>query len=309
MDWLSLQIDQLEPSFIRPHPVALVAALAFGLFWLRAGPRVLPGRPGAWFGLVIGAAAYVPVLLWVQGEPTRAALAIIRDNVGPGELAGARPLVGVVEALIAGYAAEIVKLLLMLLVLFAMGYPRDSAAATTAGLAPAAGFALFGAQLELTRAFEGAPVAGVLAFPGHRASGMGGSEFRRGVPAGDGMEDRAIGNLRHLRGSAPCRRRVHDRAGRYRLAPGGGDAASGGDRAAHFHRRRQHDRLATLGGRAWAIHGEAHGPVRPWPHAFPVRRGGGWMAPSRCAGTLTRRCDQACLLPAGVERTPGSIRR
>ncbi len=165
MDWLSLQIDQLEPSFIRPHPVALVAALAFGLFWLRAGPRVLPGRPGAWFGLVIGAAAYVPVLLWVQGEPTRAALAIIRDNVGPGELAGARPLVGVVEALIAGYAAEIVKLLLMLLVLFAMGYPRDSAAATTAGLAPAAGFALFGAQLELTRAFEGAPVAGVLAFP------------------------------------------------------------------------------------------------------------------------------------------------
>ena len=68
MDWLSLQIDQLEPSFIRPHPVALVAALAFGLFWLRAGPRVLPGRPGAWFGLVIGAAAYVPVLLWVQGR-------------------------------------------------------------------------------------------------------------------------------------------------------------------------------------------------------------------------------------------------
>ena len=165
MDWITAQADPLQSYFVPPHPIAVAAVVGLGLFWARVGPRLAAGRPGAWFGFVAGAAAYAPAQLWVRGEPTRAVADILQTNIGVERLQHAQPALGIVEALIAGYADEFVKLLLMLVVIFAMGYPRDPASAATAGLAPAAGFGLFAANHALTAVLTGASLDASLAYP------------------------------------------------------------------------------------------------------------------------------------------------
>ncbi len=165
MDWLGDQQAVLAPYFFTPHPVAVAAVVAYGLFWSRLGPPLSPGRPGAWFGFVTGAGVYALAQAWVRGEPTIALLDVITQNIDPDRVDDARPLLGVLEALVAGYAEEIVKLLLILIVIFAMGYPRDPRAVTTAAVAPALGFALFGANVALSPALQELPIDGDLAFP------------------------------------------------------------------------------------------------------------------------------------------------
>ena len=165
MEWLNDQFAVLAPYFFVPHPVAVAAVVAFGLFWSRLGPPLVPNRPGAWFGFVAGAAVYAAAQVWVRGEPTAAVMDIITRNIDPARMADARPLTGVVEALVAGYAAEIVKLVLMLVVLFAMAHTRDPRAVTTAAVAPALGFAMFGANASLSPAIQQLPPDGGLAFP------------------------------------------------------------------------------------------------------------------------------------------------
>ncbi len=154
MDAVAAQLEQLRPFFTQPHPISVAAVLAMGLFWARLGPPLAPGRPTALFGLVIGAAAYAPTQVWVTGEPTRAALDVLRDNIGPAQFESIPLWTGLVKALIAGLGEEIVKLLLMLIVVFAMTYPRDPRPSATAALAPAAGFSLFAANAALTSIFQ-----------------------------------------------------------------------------------------------------------------------------------------------------------
>ena len=165
MDWFGTQLEALRAFFFLPHPVAVEAALAAALFWARVGPRLTPGRPGVWFGLVAGAAAYAPAQVWVRGEPARAIQGILAENIASERLSEIQPLTGIVDALIAGYADEFVKFLLMLVVIFAMGYPRDPQASTTAAIAPAAGFALFAANYALSPVFQDGSVDPSLAFP------------------------------------------------------------------------------------------------------------------------------------------------
>lgn len=165
MEWFSEQQAVLAPYFFLPHPVAVAAVVAFGLFWSRIGPPLAPGRPGAWFGFVAGAAVYAVAQVWARGEPTTAVMDLITSNVDPARVADARPLTGIVEALVAGYTLEMVKLILMLLVIFAMAYPREPRAATTAAAAPALGFAMFGANVSLSPAIQQLPVDGDLVFP------------------------------------------------------------------------------------------------------------------------------------------------
>ena len=165
MEWFSEQQAALAPYFFLPHPVAVAAVLAFGLFWSRIGPPLVPGRPGAWFGFVAGAAVFAVAEVWVRGEPTTAVMDLVTSNIDPARVADARPLTGIVEALIAGYILEMVKLVLMLLVVFAMASPREPRAATTAAAAPALGFAMFGANASLSPAIQQLPVDGDLVFP------------------------------------------------------------------------------------------------------------------------------------------------
>ncbi len=165
MDAVAAQLDQLRPFFTQPHPIAVAGVLALGLFWARLGPPLAPGRPTVLFGLVMGAAAYAPTQVWVTGEPTRAALDILRDNIGQAQFESIPLWTGLVEALIAGLGEEIVKLLLMLIVIFAMSYPRDPQQSTTAALAPAAGFALFAANAALTPIFQTGAVDSSIGFP------------------------------------------------------------------------------------------------------------------------------------------------
>ena len=165
MEWLGEQQAVLAPYFFLPHPVAVAAVLAFGLFWSRIGPPLTPGRPASWFGFVAGAGVYAAAQVWVRGEPTVALMDLITSNIDPARIADARPLTGVVEALIAGYAQEMVKLVLMLVVLFAMAYSREPRAVTTSAAAPALGFALFGANASLSPAIQQLPVGGDLVFP------------------------------------------------------------------------------------------------------------------------------------------------
>jgi len=165
LEWLSAQLDVIGPFFFAPHPVSVAVVIAYGLFWSRLGPSVALGRPGAFFGLVAGAGMYAITQVWVRGEPTTAILDLIASNTDLERMDDARPLIGVVEALIAGYAEEIVKMFLALLVLFAMGYPRDPRAVTTAAVAPALGLALFGANVSITLTLQELPIDQGLAFP------------------------------------------------------------------------------------------------------------------------------------------------
>lgn len=137
-----------------PHPVAVAAALAFGLFWGRAGAPLLLGRPGVWFGLLLGVLVYPFARVWLRDELTIAVLDIVAQNVGAFAMRDQVALVGLVAAIVAAYADEFAKLIMLLIVGFVMARPSNPRAVTAAAIAPTAGYALFATQLTLTQALQ-----------------------------------------------------------------------------------------------------------------------------------------------------------
>ena len=156
--------DLLRHFLVVPHPVAVAAALAFGLFWGRAGAPLLLGRPGVWFGLLLGVVAYPFTQVWLRAELTRAVLDIVAENIGAAAMHDAVALVGLISAIVTAYADEFVKLAMLLVVAFVMARPSTPRAVTAAAIAPAAGYALFAAQFTLTQTLNSAAPAADLAF-------------------------------------------------------------------------------------------------------------------------------------------------
>ncbi len=156
--------DLLRHFLVVPHPVAVAAALAFGLFWGRAGAPLLLGRPGVWFGLLLGVVAYPFTQVWLRAELTRAVLDIVAENIGAAAMHDAVALVGLISAIVTAYADEFVKLVMLLVVAFVMARPSTPRAVTAAAIAPAAGYALFAAQFTLTQTLNSAAPAADLAF-------------------------------------------------------------------------------------------------------------------------------------------------
>ena len=132
----------------------MAAALAFGLFWGRAGAPLLLGRPGVWFGLLLGVLAYPLAQVWLRDELTRAVLDIVAENVGAAAMRDQVALVGLISAIVAAYADEFAKLVMLLIVGFVMARPSNPRAVTAAAIAPTAGYALFAAQLTLTQTLQ-----------------------------------------------------------------------------------------------------------------------------------------------------------
>ena len=142
----------------------MAAALAFGLFWGRAGAPLLLGRPGVWFGLLLGVVAYPFTQIWLRGELTRAVLDIVAENVGAAAMHDAVALVGLISAIVAAFGDEFAKLIMLLVVAFVMARPSNPRAVTAAAVAPAAGYALFAAQLSLSQSLDSPAPTDVLAF-------------------------------------------------------------------------------------------------------------------------------------------------
>ncbi len=132
----------------------MAATLAFALFWGRAGAPLLLGRPGVWFGLLLGVLVYPFAQIWLGDELTRAVLDAVGDTVGAAAMRDQIALVGLISAVVAAYADEFAKLLMLLVVGFVMARPSNPRAVTAAAIAPTAGYALFAAQLTLTRALQ-----------------------------------------------------------------------------------------------------------------------------------------------------------
>ncbi len=165
IDALNLPADPLGAYLTAPHPVAAAAALAFVLFWARAGAPLRLGQPGAWFGVLLGAAAYPFAHVWLRDIPTQAVLDVLRDNVGADALANATALTSLAAAIVAAYADEAAKLLMLAAVMLAMRWPSDPRAITAAAIGPAAGYVLFDAQLQLTQALDAGGGWEALLFP------------------------------------------------------------------------------------------------------------------------------------------------
>ncbi len=144
--------------------MAVAAALAFGLFWGRAGAPLLLGRPGVWFGLLLGVVVYPFAQVWLRDELTIAVLEIVAENVGASAMRDQVALVGLVSAIVAAYADEFAKLIMLLIVGFVMARPSNPRAVTAAAIAPTAGYALFAAQLTLSQALQGDLPGADLAF-------------------------------------------------------------------------------------------------------------------------------------------------
>ena len=142
----------------------MATALAFGLFWGRAGAPLLLGRPGVWFGLLLGVVVYPFAQVWLRDELTVAVLDIVAENVGAFAMRDQVALVGLISAIVAGYADEFAKLIMLLIVGFVMARPSNPRAVTAAAIAPTAGYALFAAQLSLTEALASDLPAADLAF-------------------------------------------------------------------------------------------------------------------------------------------------
>lgn len=164
IDTLVEPTDFLRQFLVAPHPVAVAAALAFGLFWGRAGAPLLLGRPGVWFGLLLGVLAYPFAQIWLRDEVTRAVLEIVADNIGAAAMRSEVSLVGLISAIVAAYADEFAKLIMLLVVAFVMARPSSPRAVTAAVIAPTAGYALFAAQLTLTQALQADLPSADLAF-------------------------------------------------------------------------------------------------------------------------------------------------
>ena len=164
IDTLAALTDLLRGYLVAPHPVAVAAALAFGLFWGRAGAPLLLGRPGVWFGLLLGVVVYPFAQIWLHDELTIAVLDIVADNIGASAMRDQVALVGLVSAIVAAYADELAKLVMLLVVGFVMARPSNPRAVTAAAIAPTAGYVLFAAQLALTRSLHASLPAADLAF-------------------------------------------------------------------------------------------------------------------------------------------------
>lgn len=134
--------------------MAVAAALAFGLFWGRAGAPLLLGRPGVWFGFFLGVLAYPFAQIWLRDELTRTVLDIVAENIGATAMRDQVAFVGLIPAIVTAYADEFVKLAMLLVVGFVMARPSTPRAVTAAAIAPTAGYALFAAQLSLTQALQ-----------------------------------------------------------------------------------------------------------------------------------------------------------
>ena len=128
--------------------------MACGLFWGRAGAPLLLGRPGVWFGLLLGVLAYPFAQIWLHEELKRAVLDIVAQNIGASAMRDQVALVGLISAIVTGYADEFAKLIMLLVVGFVMARPSNPRAVTAAAIAPTAGYALFAAQLTLTQALH-----------------------------------------------------------------------------------------------------------------------------------------------------------
>ena len=142
----------------------MAATLAFGLFWGRAGAPLLLGRPGVWFGLLLGVVVYPFAQIWLRDELTRAVLDMVAENAGAASIRDQVQLAGLISAGVAAYADEFTKLIMLLVVGFVMARPSNPRAVTAAAIAPTAGYALFAAQLTLTRALQADLPAPDLAF-------------------------------------------------------------------------------------------------------------------------------------------------
>ena len=156
--------DLLREYLVAPHPVAVATALAFGLFWGRAGAPLLLGRPGVWFGLFLGVLAYPFAQIWLRDELTRTVLDIVAENIGAPAMRDEVALVGLISAIVAAYADELAKLAMLLVVGFVMARPSSPRAVTAAAVAPAAGYTLFAAQLGLTDSLNASLPTGDLVF-------------------------------------------------------------------------------------------------------------------------------------------------
>ncbi len=144
--------------------MAVAAALGFGLFWGRAGAPLLLGRPGVWFGLLLGVVVYPFAQVWLRDELTVAVLDIVSENVGVSAMRDQVALVGLISAIVAAYADEFAKLIMLLVVGFVMARPPNPRAVTAAAIAPTAGYALFAAQLTLSKSLATDLAAADLAF-------------------------------------------------------------------------------------------------------------------------------------------------
>ena len=164
IDTLVAPPDLLRQFLVAPHPIAVASAVAFGLFWGRAGAPLLLGRPGVWFGLLLGVVVYPFAQIWLRDELTRAVLDVVAENLGASAERDAVALIGLIAAILAAYADEFAKLVMLLIVAFVMARPSSSRAVTAAALAPAAGYALFATQLSLSQALDSAAMADGLAF-------------------------------------------------------------------------------------------------------------------------------------------------
>lgn len=142
----------------------MATALAFGLFWGRAGAPLLLGRPGVWFGVLLGVVVYPFAQVWLRDELSIAVLDIVAENTGAAAMRDQVALVGLISAIVAGYADEFAKLIMLLIVGFVMARPSNPRAVTAAAIAPTAGYALFAAQLSLTEALASDVPAADLAF-------------------------------------------------------------------------------------------------------------------------------------------------
>ena len=203
IDPLAAPPDLLRQFLVAPHPIAVAAALAFGLFWGRAGAPLLLGRPGVWFGLLLGVVAYPFTQIWLRGELTRAVLDIVADYVGAAAMHEAVALVGLISAIVAAYGDEFAKLIMLLVVAFVMARPSNPRAVTAAAVAPAAGYALFAAQLSLSQSLESPVPTDVLAFAFIREWAWVALQFGTALPVGARLAGWPAGCVRAA-GWRPC---------------------------------------------------------------------------------------------------------
>lgn len=131
--------------------MAIAASLAFGLFWARAGAPVHAGRPGAWFGLVLGAVVYPFAQVWLHGEAIGIVADLLTAPLARVEGLETDPVMTIVVSILTAYADEITKLAMLVSVMFVMGHPADARAITAASAAPAAGYAMIAAQVVLSQ--------------------------------------------------------------------------------------------------------------------------------------------------------------
>ena len=117
-----------------------------------------------WFGLLLGVVVYPFAQIWLRDELTIAVLEIVAENVGASAMRDQVALVGLVSAIVAAYADEFAKLIMLLIVGFVMARPSNPRAVTAAAIAPTAGYALFAAQLTLSQALQGDLPGADLAF-------------------------------------------------------------------------------------------------------------------------------------------------